>query len=249
MVRYKDELLDIPFSALKNKDLIECLKIDLLEAHKPIVVEGINVSKLINCLEDDFLNDALKYANYIHLDGQPLGWLAKLTKKNAERYAGIDLFIDLCRLAQDLNKSVYLLGATDEVLHKTSDVLKTKFPDLKIVGLRNGYFSKHEEINIIESINASLCNFLFIGMPSPKKELFIYENIDKFQPLISLGVGGSFDVVSGKFKRAPKIIQTIGFEWLYRLSQEPKRLFKRYLITNSKFICLLVRHYYKKVCK
>ena len=249
MIRYKDELLDVPFSALKNNDLVECLKIHLAELQQPIVVEGINVAKLIECQEDDFLNEALNSADYIHLDGQPLSWLALLTKKNAERYAGIDLFIDLCRLAQDLNKSIYLLGATDDVLNKTYDVLKTKFPDLKIVGLRNGYFSKHEEINIIESINASCCDFLFIGMPSPKKELFISENIDKFRPLISLGVGGSFDVVSGKFKRAPKIIQKVGFEWLYRLFQEPERLFKRYLITNSKFIFLLVKYYYKKICE
>ena len=247
MVRYKDELLDVPFSALKNKDLLEHLKIDLAELHQTIVVEGINAAKLINCHEDDFLNEALKNADYIHLDGQPLAWLAYMTEKNAERYAGIDLFIDLCRLAQDLNKSIYLLGSTDGVLNKTSDVLKTNFPDLKIVGLRNGYFSKHEEINIIESINASCCDFLFVGMPSPKKEMFIYENIDKFQPLISLGVGGSFDVVSGNFRRAPKIIQKVGFEWLYRLLQEPERLFKRYLITNTKFIFLLVKYYCKKL--
>jgi N-acetylglucosaminyldiphosphoundecaprenol N-acetyl-beta-D-mannosaminyltransferase len=110
-----------------------------------------------------------------------------------------------------------------------------------IAGYRNGYFTKEDEQDIAIEIANSGANILFVAISSPTKENFLYENKELLNKVnFIMGVGGSFDVVSGQIKRAPLWMQKIGLEWFYRLAQEPRRMWKRYLIGNIKFITLVI---------
>ena len=137
---------------------------------------------------------------------------------------------------------IYLLGAKEEVVSKLVRSYITKFGEELIAGYRNGYFSDENEDDIIKDIIDTGTQILFVGISSPKKEQFLHRNKAKLSAVnFIMGVGGSFDVLSGNVKRAPKWVQKIGMEWSFRLIQEPKRMWKRYLIGNSKFIALVLK--------
>jgi len=120
------------------------------------------------------------------------------------------------------------------VLQKAIQVIKKKIPNLKIVGFHNGYFGDEEE-SIVEDIRQSGARLLFVAISSPKKENLINKWKDQFGVDFVMGIGGSLDVISGEIRRAPAILQITGLEWLFRVFQEPKRMWKRYLLTNLKF--------------
>ncbi|MGB2870098.1 MAG: WecB/TagA/CpsF family glycosyltransferase, partial [Bacteroidota bacterium] len=120
-----------------------------------------------------------------------------------------------------------------------------EYPHVKIAGYRNGYFSKSEEEGIVQTIAESGANILFIGFGSPKKEYFVEEWKERFRVHVVHGVGGSFDVYAGKTKRAPFWMQNAGLEWLFRLLQEPRRMFWRYLSTNTAFLLLVSKELFK----
>ena len=118
--------------------------------------------------------------------------------------------------------------------------------DIIIVGYRNGYFDKSEEALVAKQIESSGANILFVAMPTPIKENFLFINKKALKSVeFIMGVGGSFDVVSGITKRAPKWMQQCGLEWFFRLLQEPRRMFKRYLIGNTKFVLLVLKELFK----
>ena len=129
----------------------------------------------------------------------------------------------------------------DEVLERMVQVIQERHPRLKITGFRNGYYSPNEESAVAETIKASRPNYLFLGMTSPKKELFLAKWSEEIGANVTHGVGGSFDVIAGKVKRAPRLMQRLGLEWFYRLAQEPRRMFGRYAVTNTLFLGLVLR--------
>src|SRR5699024_9033678 len=169
-----------------------------------------------------------------------------LNKPLKERVAGIDLFENLLGLADQKGYSIYLLGAKPRVLEILVQKLSNRYSPHLIAGAHHGYFSKDEEIKLVNAINNSGAKLLFVAMSSPKKEIFLdthktgLQNINFF-----MGVGGSFDVLAGKTKRAPKWMQNLGLEWFYRFIQEPKRMWKRYLIGNTKFISLVLKEKFR----
>lgn len=144
------------------------------------------------------------------------------------------------------NFSVYLLGATDEVVSKTAAIVRALYPDLNIAGYHNGYFWEDEEA-MVKKIRTSGAQLLFVAITSPKKENFINQWKDHLGVNFVMGVGGTFDVISGKVKRAPLWMQKHGLEWLYRVIQEPRRMWMRYLTTNTKFAWLLIKEKYKQL--
>jgi N-acetylglucosaminyldiphosphoundecaprenol N-acetyl-beta-D-mannosaminyltransferase len=139
---------------------------------------------------------------------------------------------------------VFLLGATDEVVSKTVSKVKAINPNLNIAGYHDGYFWDDEEA-VVTKIRESGAKLLFVAITSPKKENFINKWQDKLGVDFVMGVGGTFDVVAGKVKRAPQWMQKVGLEWLYRVIQEPGRMWKRYLKTNTKFLMLLLTEKFK----
>jgi N-acetylglucosaminyldiphosphoundecaprenol N-acetyl-beta-D-mannosaminyltransferase len=158
-----------------------------------------------------------------------------------ERVAGIDLFEELLALAERDGFSVYLLGAEPQVVRSLTQAVTARHPNLRIAGSHDGYFPKEDEPRLAAAIAACHPDILFIGMTSPKKEIFLARWGPQIGASVCHGVGGSFDVLAGKTRRAPRVLQKLGLEWLYRVAQEPRRLWRRYAVTNTSFVWLVLR--------
>src|SRR5690606_1087714 len=227
------ETVDLVNSAIKEKRQI----------HHTVVNAG-----KINLLQKDLiLRQSVNSADIINADVLAVVRAAKfLGKPVKERVAGIDLMVHLAKNAAQNHQQIYLLGAKENVVAKLADIYNKNYGKDVIAGFRNGYFRKDEENSIIQNIANSGANLLFVAISSPKKEnlLYKYREILKDVNFI-MGVGGSFDVLTGNVKRAPLWMQKMGMEWFFRLAQEPKRMWKRYLIGNPKFILLVLKEKFK----
>lgn len=208
----------------------------------------VNAGKIVAMQEDLKLRKSVNESNLINADGQAVVWASKILRKPIkERVAGIDLMVNLVDLAAKNNYKIFFFGAKEEVVKTVVGIYSEQYSSNIIAGYRNGYFKKDEEQDIALQIANSGANILFVAISSPTKENFLYENKAFLKGVnFVMGVGGSFDVVSGKVKRAPIWMQNIGLEWFYRFVQEPKRMWKRYLIGNTKFILLVLNEKFKK---
>jgi N-acetylglucosaminyldiphosphoundecaprenol N-acetyl-beta-D-mannosaminyltransferase len=157
-----------------------------------------------------------------------------------ERVSGIDLFQEVLAVCAADAFRPYLLGATPTIVHRAADVISTQYPQLQFAGLRDGYFSADQEAQVVRHIIDSKADCLFIAMPTPRKERFLAEYRDQLGVPFIMGIGGSLDVIAGYVRRAPPIMQSMGLEWLYRVYQEPRRMWWRYLKTNALFAGVLV---------
>lgn len=201
----------------------------------------VNVAKLVNMRGDAQLSDSVRSCDIINIDGMGVVLGARfLGHKVSERVAGVDLFHELLAMSAREGMSVYLLGAQDEVVSATADRVQALYPRLKIAGRHHGYFWD-DEAAMVEKVRVSGAQLLFVAITSPKKENFINRWRDQLGVTFVMGVGGTFDVVAGKVRRAPLWMQKYGLEWLYRVIQEPGRMWKRYLTTNSQFAWLLIK--------
>lgn len=196
-------------------------------------IEGLNVAKLIEAREDPALMAALHEAELVHADGKGVVMGLGMAGIDVPRCAGIDLMRSLCELAARRGIGVYLLGTRPETIAAAVEKLAGDVPGLLVSGFRDGYFSRQEEQDVVDEIRASGARFLFIGISSPKKEIFLRRNWETLGVGVGMGVGGAFDVVSGRLPRAPLWMQNAGLEWLFRLLLEPRRLAWRYLRTNA----------------
>ncbi|MGE6461286.1 WecB/TagA/CpsF family glycosyltransferase [Pseudoalteromonas tetraodonis] len=207
----------------------------------------VNVAKIVNMQNDPVLAESVRACDLINIDGMGVVFGARFLGHHVpERVAGVDLFHELLAMSAKRDFPVFLLGATEEVVSKTVEVVKEQNPNLNIAGYHDGYFFGNKEGNdeeaVVNKIRESGAKLLFVAITSPKKENFINKWQDKLGVDFVMGVGGTFDVVAGKVKRAPQWMQKAGLEWLYRVIQEPGRMWKRYLITNSKFAYLLIKN-------
>lgn len=201
----------------------------------------VNVAKLVNMRKDPELDASVRECDIINIDGMGVVLGARMLGHDVpERVAGVDLFHALLAMSADRGYSVYLLGAKDEVVAETARRVQQQYPGLKLVGYHHGYFWDDEQA-MVEKVRASGAQLLFVAITSPKKENFINRWRDQLGVTFVMGVGGTFDVVAGKVKRAPLWMQKYGLEWLYRVLQEPGRMWKRYLVTNSKFAWMLLK--------
>ncbi|EOU2042855.1 glycosyltransferase [Clostridium perfringens] len=203
----------------------------------------INAGKINLMQKDKELTKIINECPLINADGQSIVWASKfLGNKLPERVAGIDIFINLIKLASEKGYKPYFFGAKDEVVKKVVKTFKETYPNLNIAGYRNGYFTDEESEVIAKDIRDSGADMLFVAFSSPKKEYWIKENMEIMKIPFAMGVGGSFDVIAGKTKRAPKWMQKYGLEWFFRFIQEPKRMFRRYIIGNLKFTFLVLKN-------
>jgi N-acetylglucosaminyldiphosphoundecaprenol N-acetyl-beta-D-mannosaminyltransferase len=203
----------------------------------------VNAGKIVAMQNDLELRKSVNESDIINADGQAVVWASKILKKPLkERVAGIDLMTSLIDISQENKYKIFFFGAKDDVVKKVVDLYSKKYSTNIIAGYRNGYFNKEDEKQIAQEIANSGANILFVAISSPTKEKFLYQNKNILKNVnFIMGVGGSFDVVSGLVKRAPLWMQNAGLEWFYRFLQEPQRMWKRYLVGNSKFIWLVLK--------
>lgn len=211
----------------------------------PISHADINTFKVVQMKDDQALKESVAAADLISADGMGIVWAAKLLgKKLPDRVTGIDLMQTLVKEAAPINKTIYLLGAKPAVVEKVAAIYREEYGSDFVKGFHHGYFKESEEGSIAREIAEAKPDFLFVGMTSPRKEYFLFRQSETLAQIpYKMGVGGSFDVISGLIPRAPLWIQKIGMEWAFRLSREPVRLFKRYTLDNLKFLWLLLQEW------
>lgn len=208
----------------------------------------VNAGKVVAMQKDSELRNSVNQCHIINADGQAVVWASRfLGKPLKERVAGIDLMVNLVEMAHKNHNKIFLFGAKEDVVKSVVEKYAEIYSPEIIAGYRNGYFSPSEEQEIAEQIANSGTQMLFVAISSPIKENFLYKYRDILKNVnLIMGVGGSFDVVAGKTKRAPAWMQKAGLEWFYRFAQEPRRMWKRYLVGNSKFIYLVLRERFSK---
>ncbi|MFR7996783.1 MAG: WecB/TagA/CpsF family glycosyltransferase [Blautia sp.] len=211
----------------------------IIEKGKPTQHVVINASK-VNLMEDDpELRRIVNSCPLINADGASIVWAAKkLGVPLKERVTGCDLFQELVKVASEKGYKIYLFGAKEEVVTKVKAIYEEQYPGIQIVGYRNGYFTEADEPEIVKNMAESGADMMFVAFSSPKKEYWVNKYLEQLNIPFVMGVGGSFDIVAGVTERAPKWFQAHGLEWLYRFIQEPRRMWKRYIIGNAKFVGL-----------
>lgn len=192
-------------------------KIHILSGNADVLKYALKDNNIVEKYKKDY--------NMVIVDGISVYIPMKIKKKiNLNRITGIDLMNDLLKEYEDNNKSIYLLGAKQEILDKLVNKLNIDYPNLKIVGNHHGYIDINNCNEIISDINSSNAHTIFVAMGAPLQEKFILDNIDNLNCLVYMGVGGSFDVLSGHINRAPKWMSKVGLEWLYRLIKDPSKI-------------------------
>lgn len=241
------EILGCPIDKLSFDETISLINTTIANKQQ-IHHTVVNAGKMVAMQKDPELRKSVTEATLINADGQAVVWAAKLLGQPLpERVAGIDLMESLVKLAHEKSYRIFFFGAKEEIVKDVVSKYGETYSNSIIAGYRNGYYSPEEEKSIAEQIANSGANILFVAITSPKKENFLFE----YREILSkvnfiMGVGGSFDVVAGKVKRAPLWIQKIGMEWFYRFAQEPKRMWRRYLFGNYAFIKLVLKEYRQK---
>ncbi|MEI7908945.1 MAG: WecB/TagA/CpsF family glycosyltransferase [Verrucomicrobiota bacterium] len=236
------EFLGCPLDCLTSEELLVELTESIRRWEPEKVIQFVNANKVAMVRSEPWMGEVLERADYVLADGQPmLPMAAMLGITIPERIDGIGLMQKLLKLADREGFSVYLLGAKQEIVEECVRRIRVDFPRARIAGYRNGYFKETE----ISSIAAAVCeaapDFLFLGMGSPLKERLADEWKEQLGARVIQGVGGSFDVMAGVVKRAPLWMQRSGFEWLYRVLQEPHRMFWRYVKTNGTCIWIFLK--------
>jgi N-acetylglucosaminyldiphosphoundecaprenol N-acetyl-beta-D-mannosaminyltransferase len=212
----------------------------LLHAGRPARHVAVNAAKLVAMEKDARLRRIVHDSDLITADGQSVVWASQLLGDPLPaRVAGIDLMLELLDLANRKGYRVFILGARQAVLDRALRRLRSRYPGLTLAGWRNGYFTDDETPEIVAEIAAAQPDMLFVAMSSPGKEYFLGRHGAATGVPLMMGVGGAVDVIAGETRRAPVLLQRAGFEWGFRLLQEPRRLFGRYLVTNSRFMVKL----------
>jgi N-acetylglucosaminyldiphosphoundecaprenol N-acetyl-beta-D-mannosaminyltransferase len=205
---------------------------------------AINAAKLVAMQNDEELRRIIAGCDLVSADGQAVVWASRLLGDPLPaRVAGIDLMHELLALSERKGYRIFVLGAKPDVLDQAVANARERYPGVRIVGTHHGYFEDAEAADVAELVRAARADILFVAMPSPRKEYWLGEYGKRIQVPFVMGVGGSIDVLAGQTRRAPTVLQRLGLEWAYRLAQEPRRLFMRYLVGNARF-CLLVVKYF-----
>ena len=236
------EFLGCPVDCLTSEELLNELTESIRGWQPEKIIQFVNANKVAMVRREPWMGKVLERADYVLADGKPmLPMAALLGIRIPERIDGIGLMHKLLKLADRECFSVYLLGAKQEIVEECVRRIRVDFPRARIAGYRNGYFKEAE----ISSIAATVCeaapDFLFLGMGSPLKERLADEWKEQLGARVIQGVGGSFDVLAGIVKRAPGWMQRWGIEWLFRVLQEPRRMFFRYVKTNSACLWIFLK--------
>jgi N-acetylglucosaminyldiphosphoundecaprenol N-acetyl-beta-D-mannosaminyltransferase len=233
--------LGAPMHVLTMEETLS-LANEAMTEHVPLHHTVVNVAKIVHMQSNEELRQDVADSDLINIDGMGVAWGARLFGiEVSERVAGVDIMERLFALCEERGFRPFLLGAEQHVLQAVLRRLQHEHPRLEIAGCRDGYFRSDEEARVADEIRLSGADCLFVAMPTPRKERFLRAHRAELGASFIMGVGGSFDVYGGKVKRAPAWVQRAGFEWLYRVLQEPRRLWRRYCDTNARYVAILLR--------
>lgn len=242
MIKY--DVLGVDYSATTYDELTQKL-VSHAQRKESIGVTALAVHGLIECVNNTTLRDKVNTIQYIVPDGQPIRWFMNHFHKAGlnDRVYGPELTWRLLKAADKAKLGVYFYGSTKETLDKFIENVERHYPNVMISGFHIDRFrdaSAEEDIADVEKISASGASIVLVGRGCPRQEQWVADHIGKV-PAVMLAVGAAFDFHAGLKKQAPPIMQRNGLEWLFRLTQEPKRLWRRYLFTNSKYVYLVTR--------
>lgn len=237
----KVEILGLSFDNLTMQEALATIG-QFIQERRPRKIFTPNVQLLIWSRKDPFLHKVYQSCDLLTVDGMAIYYASKLlgTPFKASLSASL-MFIPLLKIAEQKGYRVYLVGAKDAVVRKAVDNIKNDYPRINIVGWHHGYFDVTAPGELISDIKTKRPDILLIGMTSPMKELLVETNLLEMNVPVSLGVGGMFDIAAGEADFAPDWIRKICLEWFYRLVQEPRRMWRRYLYSNSVFVWLILK--------
>jgi N-acetylglucosaminyldiphosphoundecaprenol N-acetyl-beta-D-mannosaminyltransferase len=219
---------------------------------QPSYVCFANAHMTIEAYKDKSFLAQLNNANLVLADGKPLATACRLLHhKKQERISGMDFMPSILEIANERKMSVFFYGSAPGVLKALQEKINDRYPDVHFAGAISPPFQPATEEEVrenIDQINQSGAQLIFVALGCPRQEKWMALNFDKINGVL-LGVGGAFPVMAGIQKRAPRWMQNLSLEWLYRLFQQPRRLFKRYLVTNTYFLLLLTREWMKRLMK
>lgn len=245
----KYEVAGVPVSATSYDEITQVL-LRCANEKRPTIVDFTCVDVIVRAIQDPLFRSVLDEFDILCPDGQPVRWLLNSAHslRLIDRVCGTTAMIRLCGAAAERGVGIYLYGSTDATLDKLQKRLRELYPTLRIVGLESPPFralSEAEDASVVHRVNGSGAGFLFIGLGAPKQERFAWEHRHSIKA-VQLCVGAAFDFVAGTKSRAPLAMQRIGLEWLYRCFCEPRRLAKRYIVGNGRFIGAAVRQLYTR---
>jgi N-acetylglucosaminyldiphosphoundecaprenol N-acetyl-beta-D-mannosaminyltransferase len=234
-------LLGLNLSRMTYQETIRWLDTNILKTPgQRVCVLSANADQTVRCHTEPEFREIYEEAGLIVPDGMPLVWAARLLGKPLpERVTGIDLMHGLCELAARNGYPCFLLGSRPPVLTAAIQNLHARFPGLAICGSHSGYFQNDDVV--VKAINAARPAILFVGMGSPRQEAWLKRNFSLLRCQLALPVGGAFDVVAGRLRRAPVVLQKLGLEWFWRMLHEPRRLWRRYLLDDTKLVAIFLR--------
>lgn len=244
-----EKILGVRVNPLTINEAVAQIKI-WIEKKSTYFVSIASINNIISAVKENSLITVQNSSDMTTTDGMPLVWILKLRGyKNVERVCGPDLMPAVLEMAEQEGFSNYFYGCTDQVLQTMKNNLIKMFPGLKIAGSYAPPFRKlteKENRQIIDSINKCNPQLVWVGLSTPKQEFWMYENRDRLKNCVIIGVGAAFDYFAGNIKRAPRWMQNFGLEWLFRLIQEPRRLWRRYLVLYPRFPLLLMKEFLSK---
>jgi N-acetylglucosaminyldiphosphoundecaprenol N-acetyl-beta-D-mannosaminyltransferase len=236
----RTSFLRVPLDLLSFAE-VEAIACHAIDSRRPVAHCSLNALKVVEARKDKEIKELLSHFDLITPDGMSIVWgLRLLGKGRVEQVAGVELMHRLLKLGASSRWRIFLLGAEAEVAAAAGRRVEASFPGVRIVGVQHGYFALSEEPRVADEIRRSQADLLFVGMPSPRKEQFLFRYRETMNVPFAMGVGGGLDILAGKTRRAPIWMQRSGLEWSYRVLQEPRRLAGRYLVTNLRFAGLLV---------
>jgi N-acetylglucosaminyldiphosphoundecaprenol N-acetyl-beta-D-mannosaminyltransferase len=239
-----------------NNDRLEDILLkasQMVDSSSKFYICTVNAYQAVKASEDKTFLKVLNDAGIVVADGMPLVWYSRLLKKPVpERISGYDFFYGFSKFASKKNYSYFFFGGkSDAVLSKIKHRLKKEFSNIAVKGsicppIMDSFPDEYDDY-VVSTINKCRPDILWVGISAPKQEKWIYKNIDRLNIKMAFGIGAAFNFYANTVRRAPIWMRRIGLEWLYRIYREPKRLFKKYMVNNTKFIILVFKDSFRRI--
>jgi N-acetylglucosaminyldiphosphoundecaprenol N-acetyl-beta-D-mannosaminyltransferase len=235
----RSRILDVPVDCVNMDQTLDRLR-EFVASGRPHLVVTLDASGAAQAQEDDELKALYERADLLTPDSTGIIWAVNRKGKClSERVSGVEIVDRVCAMSADHGYRIYFLGGAPGVADEAAERLRLKHPGCHIVGVRHGYFPSESDAVVADEIGMLNPDFLFVGMGIPRQEKFILSTMERHRARVAMGVGGSFDVFSGRVKRAPKLFQQMKIEWFWRLMQNPKKIGKVMML--PKFLMLVLK--------